>query len=202
MSSHHIVRDQQEPALLVLTGTVSFALVGELLEWSPTVLVAEPALETVRTWGIKFDGVLCVPAHQADLRTELNDHQPLVLIPVEENSTWLERAADWLAAHQHRNTYVLVDTVAPEMLASTTEVQFTFVDPQYKTFRVSESGYEKWVPAGRRFRWSGQAATHNLRPTKEPDVWEAIEAGLVRIGPAPGANGWLQEGWDTEEKST
>lgn len=37
MSSHHIVRDDQEPALIIANGAAcSSELLGQLLEWSPS----------------------------------------------------------------------------------------------------------------------------------------------------------------------
>jgi thiamine pyrophosphokinase len=47
MSSHHIVREKQEPALLVLSLTdFSFELLGQLLEWSPTLIaITETAIQ-------------------------------------------------------------------------------------------------------------------------------------------------------------
>jgi hypothetical protein len=39
MSSHHFVRDQQEPALLILAlEAFTYDSLGELLEWVPTVI--------------------------------------------------------------------------------------------------------------------------------------------------------------------
>src|ERR1700712_5148845 len=59
MSSHHIVREKQEPALLVL-GMDSFSdeLLGQLLEWSPTVIVTELTAEKINAYGIKIDWII------------------------------------------------------------------------------------------------------------------------------------------------
>src|SRR6187402_1178512 len=59
MSSHHIVREKQEPALLVL-GMDNFEdeLLGQLLEWSPTVIVTEPMAEKLNAYGIKIDWII------------------------------------------------------------------------------------------------------------------------------------------------
>ncbi|SDK30012.1 hypothetical protein SAMN05421823_102392 [Catalinimonas alkaloidigena] len=202
MSSHHIVRDEQEPALLILTDQIPFALVGELLEWSPTVLVAEPALETVLSWGIKVDGVLCLPTQAASLRTQLNDYHPLVLILKDETETWLEGASAWLVAHQHRNVYVLVETIAPDLLQAHAALQVLFFDPHFKTFCVRGSSYKKWVLAGQQFRWHGNANVTNLRPTADPRTWEAESNGLVKIHPLDSEGIWVQETWNAEEKRT
>ena len=48
MSSHHIVRDDQEPALIIANGaSCSDELMGQLLEWSPLVIVLDSAIERV-----------------------------------------------------------------------------------------------------------------------------------------------------------
>ena len=56
MSSHHIVREKQEPALIILsTQNFEEEYLGQLLEWSPTVMVAENIIEEVQSLGIKID---------------------------------------------------------------------------------------------------------------------------------------------------
>ena len=59
MSSHHIVRDDQEPALIIANGAeCSNELLGQLLEWSPLVIVLDSAMERVVALGIKVDVLL------------------------------------------------------------------------------------------------------------------------------------------------
>ena len=43
MSSHHFVKEGQEPALLIMDA-LSLALIEPLLEWAPQVIVCENAL--------------------------------------------------------------------------------------------------------------------------------------------------------------
>src|ERR1022692_4672005 len=59
MSSHHIVREKQEPALLLL-GLDNFAdeLLGQLLEWSPTVITTPQTAEKLIVYGIKIDWII------------------------------------------------------------------------------------------------------------------------------------------------
>ena len=46
MSSHHFVKEQQEPAVFILdVEGISFDTVAPLLEWSPTLLVVQEAVE-------------------------------------------------------------------------------------------------------------------------------------------------------------
>lgn len=59
MSSHHIVRDDQEPALIIANGLAcNNELLGQLLEWSPLVIVLDAAIERVLELGIKVDVLL------------------------------------------------------------------------------------------------------------------------------------------------
>jgi thiamine pyrophosphokinase len=59
MSSHHIVREKQEPALFIVNlHHFSKEHLGQLLEWSPTVIVAEQVYEQAERIGIKIDGVV------------------------------------------------------------------------------------------------------------------------------------------------
>ena len=57
MSSHHFVKEGQEPALFILDN-IPFQYAESLLEWVPLVMVADRALENVLHWGIKIDVVL------------------------------------------------------------------------------------------------------------------------------------------------
>jgi thiamine pyrophosphokinase len=56
-SSHHIVRDDQEPALIIASCLRS-ELLGQLLEWSPLVIVLDSAMERVMKLDIKVDVLL------------------------------------------------------------------------------------------------------------------------------------------------
>lgn len=59
MSSHHIVRDDQEPALIIANGEAcSEDLLNQLMEWSPFVLVIDGAIHRVLENQIKFDAWL------------------------------------------------------------------------------------------------------------------------------------------------
>lgn len=59
MSSHHIVRDDQEPALIIANGMqCSDALLDQLMEWSPYVLVLDGAINRVLEKNIRFDAWL------------------------------------------------------------------------------------------------------------------------------------------------
>ena len=59
MSSHHIVRDNQEPALIIANGAdCSDALLQQLMEWSPYVLALDGAVHRLLARKLRFDAWL------------------------------------------------------------------------------------------------------------------------------------------------
>ncbi|HEY1007096.1 MAG TPA: thiamine pyrophosphokinase, partial [Sphingobacteriaceae bacterium] len=59
MSSHHVVKEKQEPGLLILDPAgFDLEYLGQLLEWSPTVVVADTVLAGAGLPDIKVDGVI------------------------------------------------------------------------------------------------------------------------------------------------
>ena len=58
MSSHHTVREKQEPALLIADGSIAWNSLFELLEWSPTVVALDGAARRLMEQGVKVDWVI------------------------------------------------------------------------------------------------------------------------------------------------
>jgi thiamine pyrophosphokinase len=59
MSSHHIVRDNQEPALIIANGAdCGDELLQQLMEWSPYVLALDGAVHRLLERNIRFDAWL------------------------------------------------------------------------------------------------------------------------------------------------
>ena len=98
MSSHHIVRDDQEPALIIANGAAcSQELLGQLLEWSPYIIVLDSAMKRVTELGIKVDVLLgdfdgdFNPEKYKDMQYPLE----IVYTP-DQDKTDLEKAFDYL----------------------------------------------------------------------------------------------------------
>ena len=105
MSSHHFVKEQQEPAVFILeVEGISFETVAPLLEWSPTLLVAQEAVEVVLSWGIKIDVVLGTLEFQTENRQLLEEQYPLRFLTVSTGST-LEEGVHYLLASQHKGVH-------------------------------------------------------------------------------------------------
>ena len=98
MSSHHIVRDDQEPALIIANGaSCNPELLGQLLEWSPLVIVLDSAIERVIELGIKIDVLLGDFDRGFDPDYYKEKQYPLEIVHTpNQDKTDLEKAFDYL----------------------------------------------------------------------------------------------------------
>jgi len=98
MSSHHIVREKQEPALVIANGeSCSSELLGQLLEWSPFVVVLDSAIHRVMSLGIKVDVLLGDFDREIDLEEIEQSQYPIEIIHTpDQDKTDLEKAFDFL----------------------------------------------------------------------------------------------------------
>jgi thiamine pyrophosphokinase len=98
MSSHHIVRDDQEPALIIANGaSCNPELLGQLLEWSPLVIVLDSAMERVLKLGIKVDVLLGDFDRGFDPHYYKEKQYPLEIVHTpNQDKTDLEKAFDYL----------------------------------------------------------------------------------------------------------
>ena len=98
MSSHHIVRDDQEPALIIANGAeCSAELLGQLLEWSPLVIVLDSAIERVSKLNLKVDVLLGDFDRGFDVDYYKENQFPIEIVHTpDQNKTDLEKAFDYL----------------------------------------------------------------------------------------------------------
>lgn len=99
MSSHHIVKEKQEPALIIANGeSCNFSLLEELLEWSPFVVVLDGALDRVLELGIKVDVLLGDFDRNAHDFDDIRKRQfPIEIVHTpDQDKTDLEKAIDFL----------------------------------------------------------------------------------------------------------
>ena len=98
MSSHHIVRDDQEPALIIANGAeCSRELLGQLLEWSPIIIVLDSAMDRVLELNIKVDVLLGDFDRGFDAEYYKEKQFPLEIVHTpNQDKTDLEKAFDYL----------------------------------------------------------------------------------------------------------
>ena len=109
MSSHHIVRDDQEPALIIANGAAcNEELLGQLLEWSPLVIVLDSAIERVLELGIKVDVLLGDFDRGFDAEHYKESQYPIEIVHTpNQDKTDLEKAFDFLIEKGHKAANVI-----------------------------------------------------------------------------------------------
>ena len=157
MSSHHIVRDDQEPALIIANGAeCSRDLTDQLLEWSPFVIVLDSAIERVLDLGIKIDVLLGDFDHGFDPEYYKEKQYPLEVIHTpDQNKTDLEKAFDFLIERGHKAVNVIWATGkrADHTITNITSIvnyrdqlKIVILDDHSKIFLLPRR-FEKWHTA-------------------------------------------------------
>lgn len=158
MSSHHIVRDDQEPALIIANGAeCSTELMGQLLEWQPVVIVLDSAIERVLNLGIKVDVLLGDFDRGFEPEKYRESQYPLEIVHTpDQDKTDLEKAFDYLIARGIPAVNVIWATGrrADHNITNITNIvryrdrlKIVMLDDHSKIFLLPQK-FEKWYPAG------------------------------------------------------
>lgn len=148
MSSHHIVKEDQEPALLIIEpAAATFGQIQEMLEWSPTVMVVDEQLEDVLLWGIKVDVVLVRADHEARIRESVIHQAPVKLITYDAHTDALTTAFFYLHAARYQSVNVVGGDL-PRMQDLARHLDVVAFDQQIRWSYIKGGFFEKWVPAG------------------------------------------------------
>lgn len=126
MSSHHFVRDRQEPTLLVANGDAcSQDLLTSLLEWCPYILALDGAYDRLRGLNIAvdavlgdFDSVRSIDAVLGDLDSVRSISpskgaptpaagKPEVLFRPDPDKTDLQKGLDFLIERGHHSAHII-----------------------------------------------------------------------------------------------
>ncbi|HKB44066.1 MAG TPA: hypothetical protein VKC90_06745 [Chitinophagaceae bacterium] len=141
MSSHHIVREKQEPALLVL-GLNNFPdeQLGQLLEWSPTVITTQQTAEKLNSYGIKVDWIITNDENEV-LQSDVK------LIPAGEN-TLLDAALKYLIQLNYPTVNIISDQLnLKDYEVFVDKINLVIFNNNKKIYPVT-SGFNKWKPFG------------------------------------------------------
>lgn len=158
MSSHHIVRDDQEPALIIANGaSCNPELLGQLLEWSPLVIVLDSAMERVLELGIKVDVLLGDFDRGFNPETYKTSQYPIEIVHTpDQDKTDLEKAFDYLITRKIPAVNVVWATGkrADHTITNLTNIvryrnliKIVILDDHSKIFLLPNI-FKKWYTAG------------------------------------------------------
>ncbi len=149
MSSHHFVKEGQEPALLILDA-ISFELVSPLLEWAPMVMVSENVLEDVLSWGIKIDVVLTAGDQVEVLRQKMEAQAPVNIVPFSSDELLISDALHFLESSKQSAVNIIAKSVEAIISVENAKssLQVNIIDETNKWSAITAGVFEKWVPSG------------------------------------------------------
>lgn len=148
MSSHHFVKEGQEPALLI-ADPVPFSVAESLLEWAPLVIVTSNALEEVLSWNIKIDVVISGPEPVEGLNQKLVSQTPVKIITGDPEL--YKTALFFLVANKQPAVSILVEEPESWMKKMTDfmdKLAITIHAPSVRWSAISSGIFKKWLPAG------------------------------------------------------
>lgn len=157
MSSHHIVRDDQEPALIIANGaSCDPELLGQLLEWSPLVIVLDSAMERVMKLDVKVDVLLGDFDRNFDADFYRKSQYPIEIVHTPDQSkTDLEKAFDYLYERKIPAVNVVwatgkrtdhTITNLTNIVRYREKLKIVILDDHSKVFLLSKR-FEKWYTA-------------------------------------------------------
>jgi len=147
MSSHHFVREGQEPALLILD-PLSLTLVEPLLEWAPVVMVSDSAIVEVLKWKIKIDVVLFQQDAVRTYADEIGNQGPVEILHYSRTENIPDMVVTFLRLRKYRGVNVIArpsPDVFDRWLPNVFELDISIIDSNTKWSAI-QSTFQKWLP--------------------------------------------------------
>jgi thiamine pyrophosphokinase len=141
MSSHHIVKEKQEPALYIHElDSFNDEHLGQLLEWSPTVVVWSEEYEKVASLGIKIDVVV------GDLVSSVEPQENLKVIPCRRKG--LDDALEFLVKEKYPAVNVISNlSKFDDLTCYLPDINLVLFTERSKHYPI-KNGFSVWKPAG------------------------------------------------------
>jgi thiamine pyrophosphokinase len=141
MSSHHVVREKQEPALLVLSlDNFPDEMLGQLLEWSPTVICTQQTAEALNAYGIKIDWIIS--------DDDNNSLQSDVRFMPAGNDSPTEVALKYLVDNGYPSVNIVTNNLhLKDYERFAVNINLVIFNNNKKIYAVNQA-FSKWKPAG------------------------------------------------------
>lgn len=138
MSSHHIVRENQEPALLVEDyHAISSEYIGQILEWSPTIITDTVSLDYFLSQEIKVD--VLYGENSSEFQEELKYIQP--------KTDFIQDSLAYLIDNNYKAVNVLAAERSPILLDFAQHIDIV-VFVKGVRYVIVKDRYEKWKSKG------------------------------------------------------
>lgn len=180
MSSHHFVKEGQEPALFIVD-PISVQLVQPLLEWAPLVMVLDSAVDEVMRWGIKIDVVLAAYNEQEKIKEKVAEQFPVKIISYQIVKDAIATGLHFLIDSKQAGVNVVIDpnndSIFTFVQNLSADLTVTLLNNQMRWSFIAGGEYRKWFPARARIKIyarDGQVLSlHGL--SSHNSEWSSVE---------------------------
>lgn len=199
MSSHHVIREAQEPALLILNPEyLEDPSLASILEWSPTIVALADMFSRLTERGLKVDMVVGRQEQLSALSSILESQAPVKTILIQETENPVLAAFKHLKGKEQQAVNILCTPGQVQedllQLLATQEfmVNIVLLDGKERCALCRSGYYSKWLPAGERLRLkpaikqarittSGFTQNLNQQDIKEAHSLQLHQTGRVQI---------------------
>lgn len=177
MSSHHIVRENQEPALFIAhPNCLDDEYLNQLLEWSPTIITLAEHYEVLKSREIKIDVILDNQGLEEGILEE-----NILLIPYSDN--FIEPLFSYLKEKKNFAVNILTADIQFDSYSSyLADFNINLLNNNGKTMFLKN--YEKWLPKEFNLKFEQLKETlseqHNLTLNND-NCYVVLQDGFVTI---------------------
>jgi hypothetical protein len=184
MSSHHFVKEGQEPALILTTG-FSMDDIGPLLEWAPVVLAFPNAIQSVVLNGIHVDQVVLSLEESEAIYSERSFPVMVLPGPTVTLETRIQRAIDFLSDKGATNVNLWVDNMSEINSLITgiraTNINFGIIERAFSWSIIKNGKFRKWLPASSVVFYNGKHGPAIQNGTLSDGVITVTDDGFLTI---------------------
>jgi hypothetical protein len=157
MSSHHFVKEGQEPAILIID-LIAHEVVAPLLEWAPLVIVYDRALDRVLDSGIKIDVAIVIDQRPEDLILTLKDQMPVEVLSCTPGEDPLKKCIQFLIASEQTALNIICDSPMAIMQAIDkydAPINVSVLNATIRWSLIVSGEYIKWFPKNSKLQING-----------------------------------------------
>lgn len=196
MSSHHVVRENQEPALFLLEqGSIDASIIQGMLEWSPLILVSDDCFSITSIYGIKADALICERNFANNYEIEISMQQPLDMVLVKDANTMTITGIDYLIDKGCTAINIFGKLSNEKMFEINRQfpgVTISYYHGKEKLVYAGQGKFEKWLPKNygitiipsfleQEFKSKGLTYKKNKFVIDKPTNFITKNEGLVKI---------------------
>jgi hypothetical protein len=183
MSSHHFVKEKQEPALFIHSEqSLNLELLGQLLEWSPYVIADEHVLYCLNHEPIKLDLVIQQILSDEEMEEWTANQSDLTVLKLSSTEDKLMALVKHLEKEQHKALSLLAcsDEHVQNLDKLATNLDIIQYAENYKGYFMKHD-FKKWKARNAVFEiFDNPIETKNLIFCNH-NTWKVVSDGLVEI---------------------